>query len=117
MIGGDIDADVKRLGKGRRPRCQQPGGLFHDRAGHGHDQSAVFGKRNEQIGAHQAFLGMVPAHQHLDPPALFTVRLHHRLEIRHELSRVQCALHLKGRGRRTFLDDMPDKTGDHTEKQ
>ncbi|MNF88973.1 hypothetical protein D3C84_714780 [compost metagenome] len=60
---------------------------------------------------------MVPAHQHLDPPALFTVRLHYRLEIRHELSRVQCALHLKGRGRRTFLDDMPDKTGDHTEKQ
>ncbi len=86
MARGNVDADMKRRGKARRLWPQQRRGLLHQRAGHRHNESGVFGERDKQIRAHQAFLGMIPAHQHFSARPLFTVAMHHGLEVRNELA-------------------------------
>ncbi|MNN87234.1 hypothetical protein D3C81_2047580 [compost metagenome] len=99
MAGGNVDANVKRFVEAGGLRPEQGGGLAHERTGHRYDQPGVFGKRDKQIRTHQAFLRMLPAHQHFSAGPVFAVAMHHRLEIGNELRSLQCPLHFMG-GRR-----------------
>ncbi len=89
MVGGDVDADMETV-------LQQPGkgsqalrGVHHQRTGHGDDLPAVFGVGDEQVGAHQAFARVVPAHQHFGAGPAVVALAHYRLEVRQELVGLQ----------------------------
>ncbi|MNP47489.1 hypothetical protein D3C76_1415450 [compost metagenome] len=116
MAGGDVDANMKRRFELRRQRCQQVHGLLHQRPGHRYDQAAVFGEWNEQVRANEAFLGVVPAHQHFDAGPAFAVAVYDRLQIGHELAGFQGPLQFTtGRGG-AFLQPVPEGPGHDAEE-
>ena len=92
MARCDVHADMKARAEACGMGRQLHGGLAQQGTGHRHDQARVFGQGNKQVRAHQAFFGMLPAHQDLTAGPLACVTPYHRLEIRDELIGSQGAL-------------------------
>ncbi|MNP40378.1 hypothetical protein D3C76_1340170 [compost metagenome] len=91
MVGGDVDGNVKAILHQRSVGGQAVRGVQHQRPGHVDDLPAVLGIGDEQVRAYQAFLRVVPAHQHFGACPAVIVLAHHRLEIRQKLVGLQGA--------------------------
>ncbi|MNQ72581.1 hypothetical protein D3C85_872890 [compost metagenome] len=103
MVGGNVDTNMETVGKKRGMGGQLPGDLMQQRASHGHDQPAMFSRRDEQVRGHQPFAGVAPAHQHFDAGPVAIATLDHRLEIGNELLGIECPLQFQP-GRNTALE-------------
>src|SRR5690606_31812367 len=81
QVDGDVELEVPgtplpHLGKGHRQHL----------AGEVVDQAVVLGEANELIGPHQTVLGVLPAHQGLDPHDVAAGEVHHRLVVIDQLA-------------------------------
>jgi len=86
FAGGEVGGDLERVaGMGGVPVCELPGGLGADVAAEGVDQAGVFGDGDEPVGAEQAAVWVVPAHQRFHAYQLVVSGGHDRLVVEGEL--------------------------------